>query len=47
MVNGADLGALLTRWGQIGATHGDINGDFVVDSIDLGLLIGQWGPCPE
>jgi alpha-tubulin suppressor-like RCC1 family protein len=46
-VMGADLGVLLTQWGQVGAPRGDINADGVVDSIDLGFLIGQWGPCPE
>ncbi len=23
----------------------DLNGDGVVDGTDLGLLLGQWGPC--
>ncbi len=26
---------------------GDINGDGVVDAADLGLLLSQWGPCPD
>ena len=26
---------------------GDINGDDRVDSADLGLLLADWGPCPE
>jgi hypothetical protein len=25
----------------------DLNGDGVVDGIDLGLLLAAWGPCPE
>ncbi len=24
----------------------DLNGDDVVDGADLGILLGQWGPCP-
>ena len=26
---------------------GDLNGDGVVDSADLGLLLVAWGPCPR
>jgi len=25
---------------------GDLNGDGIVNGIDLGLLLGAWGPCP-
>jgi YVTN family beta-propeller protein len=43
VVNGADLGLLLSNWGIPGA--GDLNGDGVVNGVDLGLLLGAWGPC--
>ena len=42
VVNGADLGILLTNWG--GAGIGDINGDGVVDGADLGALLTAWTP---
>jgi hypothetical protein len=40
VVNGADLGALLSQWGGSGSA--DINGDGVVNGIDLGRLLGAW-----
>jgi uncharacterized protein (DUF2141 family) len=42
VVNGADLGILLTGWGTSGA--GDLNGDGVVDGADLGILLTAWTP---
>jgi hypothetical protein len=42
VVNGADLGILLTGWGTDGA--GDLNGDGVVDGADLGILLTAWTP---
>jgi hypothetical protein len=42
VVNGADLGILLTGWGTNGA--GDLNGDGVVDGADLGILLTAWTP---
>jgi hypothetical protein len=44
VVNGSDLGILLSGWGSAGP--GDINGDGTVNGADLGLLLGAWGPCP-
>lgn len=44
VVNGGDLGILLSNWG--GSGPGDINGDGVIDGADLGILLGAWGPCP-
>ncbi len=41
LVDGADLGLLLSNWGLPGAT--DINGDGVTNGADLGLLLGSWG----
>ena len=41
VVDGIDLGILLSGWGSAGA--GDLNGDGVVDGIDLGVLLSAWG----
>jgi hypothetical protein len=41
VVNGADLGILLARWGQPGGV-GDLNGDLFVDGGDLGELLAAW-----
>jgi hypothetical protein len=47
-VNGADLGALLSQWGQAPAgTVSDIDRDGQVNGADLGLLLSFWGPCPN
>jgi hypothetical protein len=43
MVDGADLGLLLSNWGQ--DAEGDVNDDEVVDGADLGLLLAAWGIC--
>jgi hypothetical protein len=42
VVDGADLGILLTGWGGSGAA--DLNGDGVVDGADLGILLTSWIP---
>jgi len=49
VVNGADLGALLSVWGPCtrGTCLGDLNGDGQVNGADLGQLLSSWGPCPE
>jgi hypothetical protein len=41
VVDGIDLGILLSGWGSAGA--GDLSGDGVVDGIDLGILLSAWG----
>jgi hypothetical protein len=47
VVNGADLGILLSQWGDATPTTiSDINRDGVVNGADLGILLSQWGPCP-
>lgn len=43
LVNGADLGILLSNWGGPGL--GDINGSGTVDGADLGSLLANWGTC--
>jgi formylglycine-generating enzyme required for sulfatase activity len=44
VVDGADLGALLTAWGTQGGSA-DVTGDGIVDGSDLGVLLVKWGPC--
>jgi formylglycine-generating enzyme required for sulfatase activity len=50
IVNGADLGAMLSYWGPRTAdpfsVASDINGDGIINGGDLGLLLSNWGPCP-
>ncbi len=43
-VNGADLGVLLSAWGQ-SDVPADINGDDDVNGADLGILLAAWGDC--
>jgi alpha-tubulin suppressor-like RCC1 family protein len=49
LVNGADLGMLLSAWGSCPAgttgCTGDINRDGFVNGADLGILLNAWGPC--
>jgi hypothetical protein len=40
-VDGSDLAALLSTWGQNGAA--DINGDGTIDGSDLAILLSNWG----
>jgi hypothetical protein len=44
VVNGADLGILLSTWNQWGSVS-DLTRDGVVDGADLGVLLNAWGPC--
>ena len=44
VVDGADLGALLTAWGTQGGSA-DVTGDGIVNGADLGVLLVKWGPC--
>lgn len=44
VVDGIDLGILLSSWGQSNSTA-DLNGDNLVDGNDLGLLLSSWGNC--
>ncbi len=41
VINGADLGALLSVWGS-NDPAADLNDDGIVDGIDLGLLLAAW-----
>jgi hypothetical protein len=42
IVNGADLGLLLSAWGT---AEQDITGDALTDGTDLGILLASWGAC--
>ncbi|MFZ9882448.1 MAG: hypothetical protein ACO3QC_13730, partial [Phycisphaerales bacterium] len=44
-VSGADLAALLARWGACAGCVQDLTGDGQVAADDLALLLSQWGPC--
>ena len=43
VVNGNDLGILLSSWGSGGSA--DLNDDGIVDGIDLGMMLSAWGSC--
>jgi hypothetical protein len=46
IVNGGDLGVLLSQWGPAtSATASDLNRDGRVDGADLGVLLVNWGAC--
>ena len=48
IIDGGDLGVLLSEWGVIqSTTRSDLNGDNVVNGADLGLLLTNWGPCGQ
>jgi hypothetical protein len=48
VINGADLGILLSEWGPTTAsTTSDIDGDGTVGGGDLGLLLSFWGDCQD
>jgi hypothetical protein len=44
VVDGADLGVLLSLWGVKSPIVGDLTGDGIVDGADLAVLLGNWGP---
>ncbi len=46
VVDGGDLGTLLTNWGQCSDCPADLNSDNLVDGADLGLFLIRWGQCP-
>jgi len=51
IINGADLGALLSYWGPVTSSpvsmSCDLNGDGLVNGGDLGMLLANWGTCPN
>jgi hypothetical protein len=42
VVDGADLGALLAKWGPCAGCAADLDGDGRVDGVDLGILLAAW-----
>jgi formylglycine-generating enzyme required for sulfatase activity len=47
IVDGADIGLLLSNWGPCGSSClYDLNNDGKVNGADLGILLANWGPCP-
>jgi hypothetical protein len=46
IVDGADLGVLLSAWGTA-RSAADLDSSGVVDGADLGLLLSAWGDCPR
>jgi hypothetical protein len=47
LVNGADLGIVLSQWGLGAGAASDINRDDIVDGVDLAAVLGAWGACPN
>ena len=45
IVDGADLGTLLSNWGDRGGA-GDIDRNGIINGADLGSLLAAWGSCP-
>jgi formylglycine-generating enzyme required for sulfatase activity len=49
IVNGGDLGVLLSYWGPTTASAAsrrcDIDGNGVVNGADMGIVLAGWGPC--
>ena len=46
IVDGGDLGVLLSEWGVVTpTTNSDLNRDGFVNGADLGMLLANWGPC--
>jgi hypothetical protein len=43
VVDGADLGLVLTAWGN--SPLGDLTGDGITNGADLGLMLTAFGPC--
>jgi len=45
-VDGGDLLAMLSGWGDCAGCDADLNDDDVIDGADLLLLLSAWGACP-
>lgn len=45
IIDGSDLGSLLSIWGSCQGCAADLNGDGAVDGADLGELLATWGDC--
>jgi hypothetical protein len=51
IVDGADLGTILSYWGprtqDPTSIASDLDGNGLINGADLGLVLGDWGPCPD
>ncbi len=47
VVDGGDLGIMLSQWGSTTGAESDITHDGVVNGQDLTLLLASWGPCGD
>lgn len=47
VVNGADFGSLLAKWGVCGECQEDLDNDQQVSGSDVGAFLAAWGECPE
>jgi len=47
VVDGADLGILLSAWGRCADCPADLDGNGVVDGADLGILLSNWSAQPR
>lgn len=45
-VNGADLGSMLSQWGQCGGCNADLDRNGSVEGGDIAVLLSGWGACP-
>ena len=45
IVDGGDLGLLLSAFGACENCDADLNNDGVINGADLGLMLAGWGPC--
>ena len=45
IVNGYDIGSMMSAWGPCDNCPQDLSGDGIVDAQDFGLLFALWGPC--
>lgn len=46
IVNGADFGTLLAKWGPCPGCPEDLTGDGAVTGADIGSILAFWGDCP-
>ncbi len=47
IVDGADLGQMLSAWGACSGCPADVSGNGTVDGADLGILLSAWGACGD
>lgn len=47
IVDGADVGIVISAWDSTDDSPADLNQDGIVDGADLGMVLRAWGPCPK